>query len=609
MSSSNNSSSHRSRSGSGGRSNIRTTRDLSPSTSSGGTSFIGINGNNRHRNHHSSTSSSSGGGNSNNYRRQQMVVEEAATDDGGGYRVSTQSVQTSVNPQNGSVSQMYSSTIHTNNKNPPTRAGSNNSFSYSSQQQQSTTTSSLGGSGGIPTTTTATTSTTTTSPGIGMGACNVNANGGGHFGNYTPFLQRDFMTNISNERNKGPLNHIRPQDIFEQAQEYRRRLQEQQSPNGGSFNTANGGYSGRGAYIHEEDDDDNEYEDDDYEEIAEDEYDETELMKQYQQGFDDEEEALQRAIRESLLLSSPQPTSSSSPSSSQQQQHSTSSPRSTKSNSNSPIYRNNQQQQQQSSSPSSNNSSPAHGNTNNNQKKKAPRTPSPVYKQKVRFGGGSGGNHDDEIKESYDQYYGDGENESPDEDDQYFEDNPDAQNFLSPHEKQRLGNQRMIKESRRILQEQQREYQEALIRDKEREEKLRKEEREKEEKKQMEEALALSIQMEKDNALNTKKQRLPQDPSLSLSPDQIKASPIKICEISISLPPDGQRITRKFYVNNTLQSIRDWIDIYLHENESNINTDTYELVTNFPKEVLNDNSKTIWDLNLYPKTLLNLREP
>ncbi|EGG18837.1 UBX domain-containing protein [Cavenderia fasciculata] len=231
---------------------------------------------------------------------------------------------------------------------------------------------------------------------------------------------------------------------------------------------------------------------------------------------------------------------------------------------------------------------------------------------------------------------------------------PELRHLLSPAEQQRLARKRLIDDARKIRESQESEFNESLRRDtekREEEEKKRVEEEKKkaeqEEKKLLQDALKLSIHLEKQSRIEEIKKRLTVDPS-TMPAEEIKGREKEICEISVNLPPDGKRITRKFFTSNTLQNIRDWIDIYLDETFNIVSEDIhqkkdeekqdeemkqveekekveveegedkrekryisrdYQLLTTYPKQVLSDNQKSLLDLQLYPRCLLQLNNP
>eukprot|EP01132_Coremiostelium_polycephalum_P009652 gene9652-11834_t len=446
---------------------------------------------------------------------------------------------------------------------------------------------------GRPVSKSTSTSTTTFSgtPNMGVGGGGLGGSGGiSGFGNHTAFLDKNFMNNISDSFHRGPLSHISPSEIYEEQQRIKRLQQQQQQsqtqnrireilddediddqdveyidytrttttatpPNRNNRNNNQNNINRNNRYNNINYIDD---EDDDLQRAI------RESIPKDQQPMiidDDEDDDLQRAIRESMKTNQPPPS----------------------------------QQQQQ---PSRNNHTP-------------PRTPSTVpsskrvkgsnrHKQKSFDQEDINVDNYNNVDMDEDDFYHEQDSDDIDAEVAFYQENPDAHSYLSPNDKKRLEYQSALKESRRIREEQEREFKESLEKDR-----LKREEEE--EKKQLEEAMKLSLELEKQSKISEKTNRLPPDPTTL--PQEKQQPGVKICEISISLPPEGQRITRKFYVTDKLISIRDWIDIHLDNINSPINPDTYELVTTYPRDILSDNSKSLLDLNLYPRAILNLREP
>eukprot|EP01133_Synstelium_polycarpum_P008139 gene8139-9553_t len=176
---------------------------------------------------------------------------------------------------------------------------------------------------------------------------------------------------------------------------------------------------------------------------------------------------------------------------------------------------------------------------------------------------------------------------------------PTLREYLSPKDKQRLEKQQAIDESRRIREEQEKEFNESLRKD-----------QQKQEDEEFEEAMRLSMEIDKATKMSQKKESLAKLNPSTMTPEELKGREKEVCEIVICLPPDGKRITRKFFIADALQTVRDWIEVYVAEEgiERTLAED-FQLVTTFPKEVLSDPSKTLQELNLYPRSILNLSNP
>ncbi|KYQ89743.1 UBX domain-containing protein [Tieghemostelium lacteum] len=416
-------------------------------------------------------------------------------------------------------------------------------------------------------------STTTSSTTGGTGSGGVNMASGNDFGHYQPFLNQGFLNNVTGH-SRPSQNHVRPVDIYNQQQQHREQMRQQQQQQQQQHIQQQQQHmqqirmqqqqmldrmmpkpqvNRQRGFVQEIIDD----EDEDNEPI--DLSDDSNYIDLDGEEMDFE---LQQAIKESMNQSTPSKPPSQQP-------------------------------------PQKPSLKQLPKPTNNN---RSTNVVSPVNKRKnknVQFKEIQN-DIDDDINMTEEGY-----DEDDYDDDEFFND-PQTQNYLSPNDKHKRQERSSIRATRQIMNEQDREFQESLKKDREKAE----QEREKEE---LEKAIQMSLEMEqaqlekeKADLMDKKKQRLPPDPTLSMTADQIKSSPVRICEISI-LPPDGQRFSRKFFVNNNIQNVRDWIDVYLNEHQSPINLETYELVTTYPKSVLSDNSKTLEEF--YPRTLLNLREP
>lgn len=139
--------------------------------------------------------------------------------------------------------------------------------------------------------------------------------------------------------------------------------------------------------------------------------------------------------------------------------------------------------------------------------------------------------------------------------------------FFSINYRSQLAVDRMLRE------EQEQAYQASLAADRElevqRQQKLAEEEKKREEE---ETARLLQEQKEREaqNTLETKKSRLPQEPSSG-----------EILSLAFRLP-NGKRLQRKFAADNSVQVLYDFIDT--HPDNPNKKFDPYTLSSNFPKQ-------------------------
>jgi len=157
-----------------------------------------------------------------------------------------------------------------------------------------------------------------------------------------------------------------------------------------------------------------------------------------------------------------------------------------------------------------------------------------------------------------------------------------------------LTNQRIEQEERtrdRLLrEEQEREFQQSLLEDQEKEKRIR-EERQRIEEKQREEAYQRQEEeRKKQDKIKRQEEllnKLPPEPSAGEGVTQL------IFRLS-----DGSRLQRRFYRTDKLQLVYDFID------SKNIEQNDYDLVTNFPLRKFDDKTKTLAELDLYPQASL-----
>ncbi|KAJ5070655.1 fas-associated protein [Anaeramoeba ignava] len=150
-----------------------------------------------------------------------------------------------------------------------------------------------------------------------------------------------------------------------------------------------------------------------------------------------------------------------------------------------------------------------------------------------------------------------------------------------------------------IIQEQDQEFLNSLLIDRERdileeerekkekeEEKKRKEEKERKERQKRERELAWQKELEE------KKQNLPSEPE--------NANDSNVLTIAIKLP-NSQRIQRRFYKQDKIQVIFDWI--YLSSQDA-LSDSPFTLVKNFPKKIFDDPNKTLEEEGIQNNELL-----
>lgn len=140
------------------------------------------------------------------------------------------------------------------------------------------------------------------------------------------------------------------------------------------------------------------------------------------------------------------------------------------------------------------------------------------------------------------------------------------------------------REERRLRSEQDREFEESLENDRRKAEhaRLEAERAELDRRRQLDEARERSERLEAEEAakrrlLERKRARLGEEPP---------NIPQKTARIRVQLP-NGVKVDRRFLADtHTVQHLRDWIDVYLQDNQVNI--EEYSLATNYPRRVLGD---------------------
>jgi FAS-associated factor 2 len=156
-----------------------------------------------------------------------------------------------------------------------------------------------------------------------------------------------------------------------------------------------------------------------------------------------------------------------------------------------------------------------------------------------------------------------------------------------------LENERSAQEQRQestsLRGEQDVEFERALEADRQREaeeraERQRKEEAEDEAKveAELQAAMALSKSLNKEANLKRKREKLGAEPPKG--PDATK--------LRLQFP-NGSKIDRRFNKTCTVQEVRDFIEVYLGDNE--ITMEQFSISTNFPRKTFSDNSITLLD--------------
>jgi len=142
-------------------------------------------------------------------------------------------------------------------------------------------------------------------------------------------------------------------------------------------------------------------------------------------------------------------------------------------------------------------------------------------------------------------------------------------------------------ERRNLLEQQNREYLESQRRDREREEEKRRQQEE---------------ERNKVETMKKKREQLPNEPPSSV--ERRDSSTIKF-----NLP-NGTKFVRRFYADNKLQHVRDFVEITLDDMEDNTIAN-FELVMNFPKRRFGgdtDHTVTIEEAGLVPQAVLFVQD-
>jgi len=162
--------------------------------------------------------------------------------------------------------------------------------------------------------------------------------------------------------------------------------------------------------------------------------------------------------------------------------------------------------------------------------------------------------------------------------------------------------QQRRQDSQQLRQEQNLEFERALQADREREareqeERLRLERAEDEarNKAELEAALELSEKLDKEANLKRKRDRLGAEPPAGADTTKLRI-----------MLPNGSKIDRKFLASETIEAVRDFIDVHLGDND--IPIETYSLSTNYPKRAFHNDSETLMEAGLHPQSVLYVQD-
>lgn len=140
-----------------------------------------------------------------------------------------------------------------------------------------------------------------------------------------------------------------------------------------------------------------------------------------------------------------------------------------------------------------------------------------------------------------------------------------------------------------LVNEQNYAYEQAAAADREREtaareERLRREQEEDDSraKAELEAALELSKTLDKEANLKRKRESLQAEP-----PKGPEATKLRL------QLPNGSKIDRRFLATSTLQDVRDFVDVYLGDNE--IPIESYSLSTTYPRKTYENKAETLQD--------------
>ncbi|CAE7646646.1 PUX10, partial [Symbiodinium microadriaticum] len=154
-----------------------------------------------------------------------------------------------------------------------------------------------------------------------------------------------------------------------------------------------------------------------------------------------------------------------------------------------------------------------------------------------------------------------------------------------------------------LRSEQDREYQEMMEADRRRQEerqlereRVQREEEEEAQRKELEDALALSVQLAKEDQLNAARRMLSQ-----------KHVPVgdEVALIRFQLP-HGVKVSEKFHRNDKIGMLYAFLSVHFAESASDVSR--FVISTNFPKKDLTDKEATLEQEGLYPRGALFVQD-
>jgi len=156
-----------------------------------------------------------------------------------------------------------------------------------------------------------------------------------------------------------------------------------------------------------------------------------------------------------------------------------------------------------------------------------------------------------------------------------------------------------MERNRDLLEEQNREYQQSLLADEEKERKIR-EERQQEE---AEEKRLLREEEERrmQEAMKEKRKQVELEAKrkqLSTEPTESNGSTAIVIRL-----PDGVRLSRRFYRTDHLQAVYDFVDV-----QTNMLLPDYHLVSSYPRQVFSNHAVTLEEAKLFPQAVLLIQE-
>jgi FAS-associated factor 2 len=156
---------------------------------------------------------------------------------------------------------------------------------------------------------------------------------------------------------------------------------------------------------------------------------------------------------------------------------------------------------------------------------------------------------------------------------------------------EQLARQWQRQEEIALRQQQDEEYQAALLADQERERLVQQAKREQEEQLQSEQ---LALQ-EKETRLQQAKEKVRPEPDGTTPSAMVRF-----------VLPSGQKINRRFHADDTIGTVRSFLMVYFHENE--IPIQNVRLSTNFPKQHYDDDAVCLQEGGLVPQAVLMVQD-